>query len=55
MGRGSSKRKAPVVEVKEEVPQVVEVESKDPEVVEVQEVSIQEPVAVQVEEPIVVN
>lgn len=55
MGRGSSKRKAPVVEVKECVPQVVEVKEEQPEVVKVPEVSIEEPVEVQVEEPIVVD
>ena len=53
MGRSSSKRKAPVSEIKEEIPQVIEVESKEPEVVEVQEITIEEPAVVQVEEPVV--
>lgn len=55
MGRGSSKRKAPVVEVKEEVPQVVEITPAEPEVIKVEEVSIEEPIEVQVEEPIVID
>lgn len=52
MGRSSSKRKAPVSEIKEEVPQVIEVESKKPEVVEVQEITVEEPAVVQIEEPV---
>lgn len=55
MGRGSSKRKAPVVEVKEEIPEVVDVKTEEPEVIKVEEVSIEEPIEVQVEEPIVVD
>ena len=56
MGRGSSKRKAPVVEVKEEeIPQVVEITPTEPEAIKVEEVSVEEPIEVQVEEPIVID
>lgn len=53
MGRGSSKRKAPVVEVKEEIPEVVDVKTEEPAVVEVKEISIEAPIEVPVEEPII--
>lgn len=55
MGRGSSKRKAPVVEVKEEMPEVIEVQEDVPAIVQVEEVSIEEPVEILAEEPIVVD
>ena len=44
MGRGSSKRKAPVVEIQEEIPQVIEIAPTEPEVIKVEEVSIEEPI-----------
>lgn len=55
MGRGSSKRKAPVVEVKEEVPEMIEVQEDVPAIVQVEEVSIEEPVEILAEEPIIID